>query len=165
MTTHRLDQDFLGLRRRVYIDPALQGTILARILTYWASMTLLTTIALCGGAILRNPWSHAPQICLSICYEHRILYLAMLFVLRLQIGDALRMSHRVAGPMYRVRRHLSQVLEGRDVDQLRFRRDDFWHDVAGKINALVARLDTESAPCPEMHAREAFAQTLTESQA
>lgn len=150
----RIDQVPHGLRRHIYVDSELQGAVLVRILFYWLSMFGLITIGLSGGVILRNPWMDAPKLFCSVIYDHRILYLAMIFTLRLQIGDALRLTHRVAGPMYRVRRHLAHVLEGREVPQLQLRRNDFWHDVAGKINDLVARTDAISTLRPNMHARE-----------
>ncbi len=47
-------------------------------------------------------------------------------------------SHRVAGPLYKVRRHASEMAEGRFDARIRFRRKDAVHDLAGALNRVAA---------------------------
>ena len=47
-------------------------------------------------------------------------------------------SHRLAGPIYRIRRTLHDVQEGRDVDPIVLRRNDEFKELADDINRVLA---------------------------
>jgi len=46
-------------------------------------------------------------------------------------------SHRVAGPMYRMRTHFEQVAKGETYEGLRFRTGDYFSDVADAYNSQM----------------------------
>lgn len=64
------------------------------------------------------------------------------------------LSHRVAGPLYRLRRHMQDVAEGRTTADVRFRRKDFFPEIAEWYNRqlrtlLGARGSETGAPAGE----------------
>lgn len=52
---------------------------------------------------------------------------------------ALRYSHKISGPMYRVRLVLNQYLSGSPVDRITFRSGDFMVPVADQLSHLLCR--------------------------
>jgi hypothetical protein len=51
----------------------------------------------------------------------------------------LLLSHRVAGPLYRLRKHLDMVAEGKTVSDVRFRKGDYFPEVADAYNLQMKR--------------------------
>jgi sensor histidine kinase YesM len=54
------------------------------------------------------------------------------------IGAGLVMSHRVAGPLYRMRLHLDQVAQGSD-KPLKFREKDYFQEIPEAYNRRFSR--------------------------
>ncbi len=52
----------------------------------------------------------------------------------------LLVSHRLAGPIYRLRKYFDGVSVGRPVSELRFRKNDFLYDFAPVVNATLKRI-------------------------
>jgi hypothetical protein len=53
---------------------------------------------------------------------------------------AIFLSHRIAGPLYRLRRHLEEVGAGADPADVRFRKGDLYQPLAAACNKVMARL-------------------------
>jgi hypothetical protein len=68
-----------------------------------------------------------------------VLFAASL-VLPLLLLDVLRISHRFAGPMYRLRNALRDAADGKQVPPVKFREGDFWCEMADEFNRVSARL-------------------------
>ena len=50
-------------------------------------------------------------------------------------------SHKVAGPLYRLKRYMTIVRNGRYSHEIRFRKDDQLHDMAEAFNQMVMSLE------------------------
>jgi methyl-accepting chemotaxis protein len=48
-------------------------------------------------------------------------------------------SHRVAGPLYRLHKHMTDVAEGKTMDDVKFRQKDFFMEIADAYNRQMAR--------------------------
>jgi methyl-accepting chemotaxis protein len=46
-------------------------------------------------------------------------------------------SHRIAGPLYRLCKHLIDISEGKTTQDIRFRKKDFFPEVAEALNRLL----------------------------
>jgi nitrogen fixation/metabolism regulation signal transduction histidine kinase len=55
--------------------------------------------------------------------------------------DSIKLSHRFAGPIYSLRRAIRDIADGKPARKLKFRRHDFWHDLADDYNAMLKRLE------------------------
>jgi nitrogen fixation/metabolism regulation signal transduction histidine kinase len=51
----------------------------------------------------------------------------------------LMLSHRVAGPLYRLQKHILDVAEGRTDDNVKFRQKDYFQEVASAYNLQMER--------------------------
>jgi len=75
---------------------------------------------------------------------------ASLLVLPIVIWDVLRVSHRFAGPMVRLRHGLRDLADGKTVRPMKFREGDFWTVFADEFNRLAESLETRKA-APQEH--------------
>ena len=64
--------------------------------------------------------------------------LASLLILPAVLWDLTRMSNRFVGPIYRLRRSMRELREGKEIEPVKFREGDFWYDFAEDFNHLVA---------------------------
>jgi methyl-accepting chemotaxis protein len=53
---------------------------------------------------------------------------------------AIILSHRIAGPLHRLQRHLEKVGEGKEPTDVKFRKGDLYQSVAEACNKVMARL-------------------------
>jgi hypothetical protein len=68
------------------------------------------------------------------------ILLVMFFLLPVFVLDTIKLSHRFAGPIFSLRRAIRGIAQGEAPKKLKFRRLDFWHDLAEDYNAMLARL-------------------------
>ena len=72
-----------------------------------------------------------------------VVFLTTLFlVLFAMLLGALIVSHRIAGPLYRLKANLREVANGGEVRELRFRKDDYLQDIVGHYNSAMRHLQT-----------------------
>jgi len=46
-------------------------------------------------------------------------------------------THKIAGPMYKLKTHLQQIREGEEIRPLTFRNGDYFHDVAEEVSEFL----------------------------
>jgi hypothetical protein len=73
--------------------------------------------------------------------------------LPLIIFDIVKLSHRFAGPIYRLKKFLDSVDTGKEKGQLWFRDGDFWSELVDPINHIVGRMYTAEAKASELKIR------------
>lgn len=126
-------------RKKKLVDWDVQGTLLLRVVFYWTLCVLVTGLVLLAWQVIVSPngpfLSHFRFDLLWI--DYRAALIASLFTLPLIIVDAIRVSHRFAGPMKRLRNSMRGLASGETVDLIRFRKGDFWHDLAEEFNDVA----------------------------
>lgn len=70
------------------------------------------------------------------------LTVSLLVVAVLSVGGAL-LSHKVAGPVYRLCQHLKGINEGHTVKDLSFRKGDYFSEIADHINPVLKLVKQE----------------------
>ncbi|MCR1792387.1 hypothetical protein AB3N61_17450 [Leptospira sp. WS58.C1] len=65
-----------------------------------------------------------------------ILLFSLLYLL-LSAIFVLLYSHKMAGPIYNIKKNLKLLLEGKDVDKIRIRSGDEFQDLADLLNELI----------------------------
>lgn len=51
-------------------------------------------------------------------------------------------THKIAGPMYKLKNHLLGIREGKSISPLTFRNGDYFHDVAEEVTAFLDSIST-----------------------
>lgn len=128
------------MRQQVWIDRHVQGVLVGRVLLYWSGILIYF-----GLSIGCFHWWQNPEWTLS---EHLWAMLeqvlpclpTLLLLLPLVIFDIVRLSNRFAGPVYRLRKHLTDLSQDTQVSPLHFRDEDYWQQLAEPINLLQQKI-------------------------
>jgi sensor histidine kinase YesM len=135
------------LRRKFVVNPRFQYEIIL----YFAG-TLVITLGVLFWSVNRElraviGQAHIlgfipPHPVLGALTAHRstvnlmfvmVSVVAMLFL----VMGSLVLSHRIAGPLFRLVKHMRQIALGADIGAVRFRKDDYFHEIADSFNKLI----------------------------
>jgi len=129
------------LRKRFFIDYRIQGALIVRVVLYWLTCLLTIMLILLGWSMVTGPNlplnAHLAEIwafCGSAAVASLLLLPAVTF-------DLLRLSNRFTGPIFRLRRAMHDLAQGKPVVAVRFRHADFWREFADDFNTVAARAE------------------------
>ncbi len=54
------------------------------------------------------------------------------------------LSHRAAGPLFRLKKYFSEIAAGGPLEPIKFRKSDYFHEVTEVINNALAKLTKKS---------------------
>ena len=128
------------MRRKIWIDQLVQGGLVGRIILYWLSVVAYFAM---GHVVFQ--WIDQPEWTLE---EHFNAMLAafgfwlpgLILLAPLIVFDIVKMSHRFAGPVYRLKSHLTKVCSGEEKGKLWFREGDYWWELVEPVNNIIARM-------------------------
>lgn len=124
------------LRHKLLVDSDVQGALLRRVALYGAACTLYFSVILICSESMTNP-SDSFTISLSRCFDEMIYWLPGFAILAPVIAyDILRVTNRFTGPIFRLRREMLRLIEGNEVQTLKFREDDYWNEMAEIFNQV-----------------------------
>jgi hypothetical protein len=140
-------------RKRLFVDPKVQGALVTRVVLYWFVCLITLTLMLLCWRIVTGParmfYTHFDDM----WFHYGPAAVASLLLLPLVAIDIVRLSNRFAGPMLRLRRAMGELAQGRHVEPVEFRDDDYWHDFAEQFNAVARRVesleDAKADPVPD----------------
>jgi hypothetical protein len=128
------------LRKRRFVDRDVQGRLVLAALRYWTmSVLIVAGLSLVGwvfvypgiGAFLSGSSpgaNYLPMFATALG--------AAVLMVPVAVIDLIRLSHRFAGPMVRLRRSLAILSQGGDPGPLEFRNGDFWKELASEYNEV-----------------------------
>ena len=131
-------------RKKNYVDSHVQGSLLKRIILHWlaffvvAGMSIIMLQSLLGDVNLSLGERISRQI-----GEFTLIGVIMVCLFPVFLLDTIRFSNRFVGPIARMRRHLREIGETGTTDECKFRGDDFWSEMAGELNAVTERVDSQ----------------------
>jgi len=126
-------------RNKFFVDASVQGALIVRTFMYWLMCLTTLTIWLVGWRVLTEPADLFANHLVAVWSQFGPAAIASLLLLPIVIFDIVRMSHRFAGPMFRMRRDVRNVLQGETIDELRLRDDDYWQEFANDLNKILLR--------------------------
>ena len=133
------------LRKRFLVDYRVQGALVVRVVLYWLTCLLTVILLLLGWRMAAGPVRPLNVQLRELWSLFEPVAVASLLLLPVVIFDLLRVSNRFAGPMFRLRRSLHELAQGKPVATVQFRQSDFWQEFADDFNTVAAK--TEQAKC------------------
>jgi hypothetical protein len=142
-------------RKSYFPNPRLQfqlifaANVLALISTTLIAMLMFLTqlhVESCVSVLQLAPGQGSLRQ-LVIDQERDLLYIAVIIgVVQFTLFNlsAILLSHRVAGPLYRLQHHLKTVAAGAEPTDVKFRKGDLYQDLALACNELMARIRREA---------------------
>jgi hypothetical protein len=136
-------------RQQHYVSRTIQGSLLKQFATDWLVHFLLFWHGLFVLQLFGIPASAASSGSLweryfAFCQSHVHLALCGIVFFPVFFWNALRLSHRIAGPLERFRIALDQLRRGESVKPLTLRRDDLLVDYQRAFNRYLSHLDEEA---------------------
>ena len=112
-------------------------TVILGIFLYIVNKMYLSTIQrLVGSSVISDPYI---QSILNFSVLAIAVFLLASSMLLIFLG--IRLSHHIAGPLYKLEQTLDKLAKGEKVKPLVFRKTDIIDSLAEKFNAIAERLD------------------------
>jgi hypothetical protein len=128
-------------RTKKFIDSHVQGALARRIILHWLVFLSVAVLVSFILQVLSNPFRPLTAHLRDVWWTHGPFLLVMAFLLPVFIADTIKLSHRFAGPIFALRRAIREIVQGKPPRKLKFRRKDFWQDLADDYNAMLLRLE------------------------
>jgi len=132
-------------RKKHFVDSAVQGALVRRILLHWLIFLMLAGLMLPLWQLWSsgNIFSPFSTMVAESWRNTAPVFLALIALLPLFIWDTVTLTHRFAGPMHRFHGSIKSLAAGDDVPPIRLRKGDFWCEFAEDFNDLLERLAEE----------------------
>lgn len=146
-----VNYDSLERRSKKWIDPSFQKRY---------AILLLSIVALVSAVLIGTFWYHSEQVLQTLANAGVIKQHSLYLLIEKQMSSLLLsvtlvtslfcvfvmvmarfLSHRIVGPIFRVKKSLEMMGEGRwDEARVSLRSDDEFQEVANLVNATVDRV-------------------------
>ncbi|MGI9456231.1 MAG: hypothetical protein ACR2NU_06685 [Aeoliella sp.] len=136
-------------RGKEYIDPQVQGALWRRLITHWLAYIAVAAVLALGLEWMNDPFRPLDQVASQAWWTYSPMLLIMLFLMPAFIYDSIRLSHRFAGPVFRIRQVIKHLAAGEQPKQIEFRDNDFWKEIAEDVNRVIDRLGDAPVAAPE----------------
>lgn len=128
-------------RKNLIIDRKIQFMVAKRVVIYWASSFMFVALTLTfwktfvsdGGLFLNN--------FIGSFVDYGPVFLVMLFFLPFAVFDSIRLTHRLVGPIYRLRSDLESFKNNNNV-RTKIRETDFFQELPIAINEVLNQIQT-----------------------
>ena len=138
----------MSYSRKIYlINPKfqIQLSLYVCALVFVTSLIYPFTVYQVLDAIIANFSLKNPEIAMHYSKRRDLL---IYFLLGLHLGftclsffACIFFSHRIAGPLYKLQKHLRAIREGLNPGKLFFRKGDYFQDIADDINHTVDHIE------------------------
>ena len=124
-------------RRKEFVDKAVQGALVRRLLIHWFAFIVISLALGITLQALTHPFRPLAEhfgafVQTNICFLIAIACMTPVFLF-----DAVRLSNRFAGPVYRLRLAMAELNKGGRPKPLKFRPNDFWKEMAQEFNQVA----------------------------
>ena len=131
-------------RKKTFVDPKVQGALVRRLVLHWLSFFLVASVVAFCLQVLSNPFRSLAEHTQQLWWTHGPFLLVLVFLLPVFVLDTIKLSHRFAGPIYRLRQTILEIADGNPPPRLKFRDFDFWQGLAEDLNRMVEQLTGRS---------------------
>ncbi len=128
------------LRQQLLIDHHVQGSLLRRTALYSAACGVYFIVILIFTESMSRPESTVGDAIMA-CLDEAIYWAPGLVLLAPLVAyDMLKLTNRFAGPIFRLRREMEQLVAGESAYGLNFREGDYWTEMVPVFNQLRTEL-------------------------
>jgi len=129
-------------RKKTFVDPKVQGALVRRLVLHWSAFIAVASLVAFCLQVLSNPFRPIEAHAQQMWWTHGPFLLVMFFMMPVFIIDTIKLSHRFAGPIYRLRNTVRSLAQGAKFEPLKFRDMDFWQGLAEDFNTMMERVTT-----------------------
>lgn len=138
----QINKDSALLRQQLLIDEHVQGSLLRRTAFYSGACAIYFIVILVFTEAMADPDEPFTEG-LFRCLDEAIYWAPGLMLLAPVIAyDMLKLTNRFAGPLFRLRREMTRLIDHESTEPLSFRDGDYWIEVADLFNEIRDELMT-----------------------
>lgn len=137
-------------RKRYFVKKRLQFRYLLFVLFAMIIPTLV-----CGGALYYFIWQTvaaeiaipeaiAESLTPALYKVNIVLFISLPLVFLIMLLLSIVISHKIAGPVYRLERDLKEISEGDYSRRIKFRSNDELQEIADQINKILEHIGKEN---------------------
>lgn len=139
-------------RTKFIIDPKLQFKVvsLLGIVAFTAALAIIATVYFHNrhvGEYIANSQLSPSAMARDFADLTSTLLIRLGFIVVFMVATFMALgfilTHRIAGPMYRLRTELKKAVQGERVGKIQFRKDDEFQDLPELINEFIERASRE----------------------
>jgi len=130
----------LKRRKKEFIDPEVQGALTRRLIVHWMLFLVAAVVLAVGLKWLDDPFVSFSTLTSSAWSTFGPLLAVLVCLAPIFIYDAIKLSNRFTGPVYRLRQATKQIAAGDMPERVEFRGADFWKDLATDFNQIIRRI-------------------------
>jgi hypothetical protein len=127
-------------RKKTFVDAKVQGALVRRLVLHWVSFISVAALVAFCLQVLTNPFQSLQVHAQQVWWTHGPFLMVMFFMLPVFIVDTIKLSHRFAGPIYRLRNTIRGLAHGEPFKPVKFRDVDFWQGLAEEFNLMIERV-------------------------
>ena len=135
-------------RKKLLVDRQVQYAFLLRAVGYWLMCVLTVLLLLTFTNMLAEPARMFMPEADGLWLRLGPTVICAILFLPVVVYDFLRVSNRLVGPVFRLRKAMRALAAGEHVDPIRFRDGDFWREFADEFNAVARRMHASGGCCP-----------------
>lgn len=133
-------------RKQNYVDSTVQGALLRRIVIHWCLYFVVAGLAIVMlQAMLSGPQGDplATRL-MHEASEFTLVGLILICIFPAFLLDTVRFSNRFVGPVGRLRKYLRHLGQDGNTEELTFRGNDFWAEMAEEYNIVAKRFEDQN---------------------
>jgi hypothetical protein len=141
-------------RTRIWVDPPFQCRLLLRQVLYWMLIVVLWVhiayVSELTAAIIQSAGKGTSAEGIGytdFLWRYRFLLFGLVLTLPAVLYDLLKFSHRIAGPLFRCRRMMLEMADGKPVEEFKPRKNDLMRELLQAFNVLVRTCNTHAQAC------------------
>lgn len=142
-------------RGKIFIDPVVQTALVKRLVLHWFiffGLSMLSLLAM--ETMLGDPGISYAERFSTLWSKYGLLVLIMGAIMPMFVYDTIKLSHRFAGPIFRLRMTFKSLAQNSPPSPMKFREGDFWNDIAADFNVVQARLERAERRVAELEAAQ-----------
>lgn len=132
-------------RKRVFINSMIQGRIMTRVAAYWViyhlvmwhTLFLFHYFAYRVEVVNGAPSVPFAELYGTFCLKYYPIVFSAMACAPLLLGDVLKMTHRIAGPLYRFEKALQAIQAGEEVKAVKLRDHDLLIQFQAEFNRFL----------------------------
>lgn len=129
-------------RTQRFIDSTVQAALVKRILLHWLVFAITVSSIAFMMQYFSDPLTPLQTHLAELWWTHGFVLMVILALLPVFAFDSIKLSHRFAGPIHRLKRTIHDLANGRPFEPVTFRGADYWRSLADDFNTMVERLRT-----------------------
>lgn len=145
------------LRKKLFVNQAIQGRLLVRAALYWflyhgvlwMTLFLFRYAEHRGTALTGAPPRTFSDLYREFSHQYVAVWVCAVAIVPIVLWDLLVFSHRIVGPLFRFRKTLESLAAGQSVSEVRLRDGDLLNELNDTFNRYLATLQTFQPIAPE----------------